>query len=139
MKASLLQLRPFEAERDYLDFCSWYQAHGRTAPPKELLPPIGVIVYRDYGDRQEKTGMLFLYIAQGVGVAFVEYFVTPAGLTAGKAREIAVAGMDHLKIVARKLGYSVIVAHTVRGISRLMQHEGWTKTARELEELAIAT
>ena len=104
VKANLLQLRPFEAERDYEDFRVWYEDHGRGAPPEEFLPPIGVVVYRDYGDKVEKTGMLFLYLAQGVGVGFVEHLVVPPGLTTAQAREIAVVALDYLRPFAARDG-----------------------------------
>ena len=139
MKASLLQLRPFEPDRDYQDFYDWYEAHGTVAPVRALLPPIGAVIYRDFGDRQEKVGMIFLYLAQGVPVSFMEHLVARPGLTTRQVRDIAVHFLNYFKMLGPKMGYGLIVAHTVRSISRLMQHEGWSKIAGELDSLVITT
>lgn len=139
MKASLLQLRPFEAERDYQDFFDWYAARGVIAPLREVLPPIGAVIYRDYGERRETVGMIFLYLAQGVGVSFMEHLVARPGLTTRQVREIAVHFLNYFKMLSSKMGYGLIVAHTVRPISRLMQHEGWSKIAGDLDSLVITT
>ena len=139
MKANLLQLRPFEPDRDYDDFYDWYEAHGSVAPVRALLPPIGAVIYRDFGDRQEKVGMIFLYLAQGVPVSFMEHLVARPGLTTRQVREIAVCALNYFKMLGKQMGYGLIVAHTVRPISRLMQHEGWSKMADGLESLVITT
>lgn len=56
---------------DYLEICQWWEAHGWTAISISLLP-IGFLVE----EKGEKKAAGFIYMAQGVPVAYFEYVVT---------------------------------------------------------------
>jgi len=126
MNKSLMQLRPYETG-DYPKLCVWSEAHGRTAPPEACLPPIGVVVFSTDGFIQDDKVFLFLYLAQGVGVCFLEHLVAKPRQTTSQTRAATVAAVTHLKALSRGMGYFLMIAHTVQGIARLMQHEGWAK------------
>ena len=136
MKASLLQLRPY-SPADYPKLCEWCEFHERRPPPEASLPPLGLCVFSTDGFVNDNLIFVFLYLAQGVGVCFLEHLVSRPGMTAGQARRATVVACDHFKRLAGSMGYRLMVAHTLRGIARLMIHEGWKQSDAKVPLMAM--
>ena len=127
MKSTLLQLRPY-SPTDYPKLCEWCAFHEQSPPPEASLPPLGLCVFSTDGVVNDNQIFLFLYIAQGVPVCFLEHLVSRPGMSAGQARRATVVACDHFKRLAASMGYRLMVCHTLRAIARLMIHEGWKKS-----------
>ena len=126
--SSLLLLRSYQPS-DYEKLCSWCEAHERRPPPEATLPPLGVCVYRTAdGVTHEEMLFLFLYLAQGCPICFLEHLTSRPGMTSTQTWRATAAACNHFKSLAASMGYRVMVCHTLRAIARLMIHEGWKKS-----------
>lgn len=128
---NLLKVREFK-DRDYDMICRWCSDrrrqpawHRAVAPPREILPPIGVIVYRTDGFEAENLAVLFVYLAQGSPTCFVEHCATKPGLSVKIAKEAIFTAVDYLKKLTSSMGYQVMATHVPPGMARCLEHEGW--------------
>ncbi|GAT32517.1 hypothetical protein TSACC_2916 [Terrimicrobium sacchariphilum] len=121
-----LQLREFDPARDYAMIEEWHAEHGRCAPPLQMLPRLGIIIYEQPSGRD--LAAIWLYMDNSVGVCFPEQIVTRPGLGMKAARAALLTGLDFLKRRARALGYWAMVVHTLPAIARTLKSRGWAAT-----------
>ena len=68
MPLPLFQLRMFEPDNDYEAVADWFALHGAVAPPKAVLPKLGIVCQQD----GEDVAALWLYMDNSVGVCWAE-------------------------------------------------------------------
>lgn len=95
----------------------WWAEHGHGDMPVELLPPSGFLVSRD----GERVAGAFLYLAVGIGVAFLEWAVAKPGLPLAEAIKAFDVLVDFMKQHTAAIGYSVLWANTLPGIGRVLR------------------
>ena len=126
MSDSLLQLRMFDRDKDHAMLAAWCEEHGTQATPLGLLPPLGVIVQRD----GEDSAALFLYYSLACPVAFLDCAVTRPKLPLKESTRCFDMAITYLKHEAAENGYSVILCHAPKAVSRLLGRSGFD-TAEE--------
>lgn len=146
-RAHLLQIREFKADPDYAMVCQWFEEHKKreafnetlVAPPLEWLPPIGIIVYRTDGFHQEDMGALWLYLAAGSPVCFVEHVITKPGLRFATAALALMEAQKYLKGLALSMGYKLMIAHTLLPIARYLKRDNWHEGERDMVTMYTST
>lgn len=112
-------LRPVEPE-DLIEINQWYRDRGKSPPPRELLPPSGLIW----------PGVAAGYLIQtNANIVFLEHFVTnPKAKT--RLREVALEKVaESLIRAALSKGTIAIYALTQSPrIERLTKHFNFVKT-----------
>jgi len=123
---SYLQLREFDPARDYAMIEEWHAEHGKCAPPLQMLPRLGIIIY------EEPSGCdlaaIWLYMDNSVGVCFPEHVVARPGLALKESRAAVLVGMEFLKRRAKAMGYWALVVHVQPAIARILKSSGWVAT-----------
>lgn len=99
---------------------SWWEERKDGPFPSNLLPPVGVVVTVD----GEPAAALWMYMAVGCGVAFLEWPVTAPGLGAKAATPMRFA-IEALAAVAKAHDYGLLRVSTLPKIARFLQREGW--------------
>lgn len=110
---------------------AWWEAHqtSRLFEPA-LLPPVGVIAECD-GDPHAAC---WLYMAVGVGVAFVDMPVSKPGLKLSEVSAAFRMVLEALEAIAKAHDYGVIIAHTLPPIARHLQRQhGFEHTGARLQ------
>ena len=134
MTLNEIQLRVFTPE-DYDMICDWFEGHSRRnpdgrirVPPIEVFPPIGQIAYR-YSEEEENEDLaaMWLYLAQGSPVCFLEHVITKPGLNVSQAVKALNAIFTCMKMLANKEGYLFMATHSPPGLVRYMLKLGWSK------------
>lgn len=129
------QLRRFDPDRDYDMIRAWFKGHPHTekleAPPKEILPPLGCVVYRVGAHGEEDIAASWLYLAQGSPVCFFDHVITKPGLRASTASRALLISIEHFKATALGLGYALMITHTIAPIARYLRREGWRQIEGE--------
>ena len=82
---------------------------------------------------------MFLYLAQGVPVCFVEHATTKPGLPVRTSIQALSSLLLCLKEAARNMGCLMMVAHTVPAIARYMKRAGWRESAGGLVSMVTLT
>lgn len=93
---------------------AWWKAHRDGRFPAEILPPVGVIVELD-GVAQ---AALWLYMAVGVGVCWLEYPISRPGISIRTTREAFDCALGAITEVARTHDYHAMIANTLPAIAR---------------------
>lgn len=129
------QLRQFNAARDYDMVAGWLDGHkGSTSqapPPKEILPPLGCVVYWVGAHGKEDVAAAWLYTALGAPVCFLDHVITKPGLRPSLASRSLLVATEHFKATARSLGYALMITHTIAAIARYLRREGWQQIEGE--------
>ncbi|WP_397384866.1 hypothetical protein [Prosthecobacter sp.] len=74
-----------------------------------------------------------------VGVGFVEWLVTRPGLSLAEAKSCIAAIFDALAMVAKDLGYGVLIGHCHPSLHRIATRElGWQDTGGQSRSLILA-
>lgn len=132
----MITLRMFEPEKDYPMVREWMEGHRRDIIPQGILPKLGVIVHAGETD----VAALWLYMDNSVGVCFLEYPVTKPGTSLRLTKKALLMAADFLKKEACALGYSVMFAHTLAPIARILRKNGWSQdTENQWIKMAIQT
>ena len=148
MKATpLFQLREFRGESDYEMVCQWFKEHKKRqqldealiAPPLEILPPIGIIVYRTDGSHQEDLAAAWLYLASGAPVCFIEHVITPPGQRFSLSKSALIEAQKYFKIFAFSMGYTLMIAHTLLPIAKYLKRENWHEGERDMITMYTST
>ena len=141
MDSDVIQIRIYEAN-DYEMISEWHRNHKlhhthNRVPfvPKESLPPIGQIAFRE----REDIAVMFLYLAQAVPVCFVEHAITKPGLPLKTSVLALLSLLSCLKQVAKDLGFLVMMAHTIPAIGRYMKRADWHESATGLVRMWTLT
>lgn len=146
-KPLFLQLRKFDADRDYEMICEWFKGHKRSfsdnteAIPKDILPPLGWVVFNVdvENNEEEELAAVWLYLAMGAPVCFIEHVITKPGISAKTAKLALLHVATSCKATALSLGYALMVAHTIPVIARYMKNQGWFKAADDTVTMYTAT
>jgi hypothetical protein len=116
----------FDRDKDHAMFSSWCDAHGASATPAALLPPLGVVVQMDGQD----SAALFLYYALSCPVAFLDCAATRPHLPLKDAIRCFDFAITFLKREAQQDGYGLIMCHASKAVSRVLGRIGFD-TAEE--------
>lgn len=124
-----IQIRVYE-DSDYETIAQWYAARHPVMPfvPRELLPPIGQIAFAD----GEDLAAMWLYLAAGSPVAFIEYAVSKPGVPVSLAAKALMTIEEVLGSVAVMFNCRLLVAHVRPAFTRYMKRTGWTGGASNL-------
>jgi hypothetical protein len=87
-------------DTDLATVFDWWRARGCGEMPDGLLPPFGVMSSNERGP----GGAGFAYFCEVAPVAFLDWFVTAPGLTAGDARRHLRAVLEALQSEADRRG-----------------------------------
>ena len=143
----LFQIRVFEPGNDYAMICQWFEEHKKreafnetlVAPPLELLPPIGIVVYRTDGWEKEDLAAVWLYQALGAPVCFVEHVITKPGLRMATTKLALIHCQKYLKGLALTIGCRLLIAHTLLPIARYLKRENWHEGERDMVSMYTST
>lgn len=100
---------------------TWCHDHGEDRFYRVALPPIGCVAEDESGP----AGMVWVYCACNIGVAFVEWLVTRPGLMVAQARRCGEVLMQGIEAAALALGYTVLVAYALPACARYLRGMGW--------------
>jgi hypothetical protein len=140
----MILIRTYEP-KDYEMIAQWHaghKLHHRSAAPfipKEAVPPIGQVAYREKDGEREDIAAMFLYLAQAVPVCFVEHATTKPGLAVRTSIQALSSLLLCLKEAARNMGCLMMVSHTIPAIARYMKRAGWHESAKGLVSMVTLT
>ncbi len=116
------------AKADWSLVSSWWDTHAHGSVLLEpLLPPVGIIIEHD----GEPACAVWLYLAVNKGVCWLEYPVSRPGLKLSEAKEAFHLATRALEKIALSLDYSVMFAHTLPAIARVMRGFGFHAETRK--------
>jgi hypothetical protein len=118
----------FDRDKDHAMLVEWCEAHGADATPRNLLPPLGVVVQRD----GEDSAALFLYFALSCPVAFLDCAVTRPKLALKDAMQCFDFAITYLKAEAKENGYAVILCTAPKAVSRMLERSGFNRAEEGL-------
>lgn len=112
----------------YMEFVSWWEAHGWPAVPVVMLPKCGVVVEAE----GVPMAAAWLYLdASETGVCFLSWVVTRPGLKAKKAAAVVAFLAGAARAVADELGYSQIITLARHGgLVAAMRRQGFTSVGK---------
>lgn len=124
----MIQLRDFTPE-DYPTLEGWWQGHGWSPVPLQILPRLGIIAEMHTGAEIQPTAAAWLYMDNSVGVAMLEWMVADPKANPRTVLKALNATIDFLKERAKELRYTVILG-TCRqeSLSKLLQKQGFHVT-----------
>jgi hypothetical protein len=135
MKVPLYQVREYGSKvGDYQLVAEWRKAHGAEFP-ETLLPPSGVIVERD----GEPVAAAWMYMAVGIGVAFLDFISTAPGMTPGQSSEAIGHALAVLKRIAKDNNYGVLIGYTFPAIARCAEAHGFSTVADRVVQVVSTT
>jgi hypothetical protein len=106
---------------DYQLVNGWWKArHGRDFI-ETLLPPLGVIVERG----SEPVAAIWAYESCGIGVAFLEYFITRPGLAFRAVSNAFGYCLKSIEFILKERGYSVLRAITEERLAKFAPLHGF--------------
>ena len=129
---SNLTVRAYDAETDFETVAGWYSAHTGRAIHNDCLPPTGVVV----ASVETPLAACWIYLAVGVGVAFLEHAVTRPLLLLDEAVEVMALAVGALEEIARTHDYSVIIANTYPAVARVLGGMGYKGGGEQLVQVA---
>jgi len=122
----------------------WSEAHGKEAPPEDMLPVRhGVVIQdEDYGPL---LAMAFVYKDEDAPTGWLGFLTTAPNLGPKKAYRACLAALEAAEELARKLGIRYIYINAASlGYGRLLKRIGWAcnhevnmEFCRYLEPVAI--
>lgn len=143
--ATLIQIRAYE-DKDYEMVSGWHRGHklhhsSELIPslPKEALPPIGQIAFREKAGKPEDLAAMFVYLAQAVPVCFVEHAITKPGLSLQTSIRALLGLLQCLKAVAKDMGCVAMITHTTPAIARYMKRADWFESTTGLVRMWTLT
>lgn len=131
----LYQVRPYTSGADYHLVAEWWRTHGMGEFQETLLPPDGYIVQRD----GEDVAAAWLYLSNGIGVAFMEWVVTRPGLSLKEARTALGHVIECMRRYANANDYGVIWCNTLPAIARFAAHHGFRAVAQDRVSMILKT
>lgn len=123
MSTPLYQLRFYEEATDYDTVADWFECHGKTPPPRQILPRLGAVCTMD----GEDASALWLYMDNSVGVCWAEYPVTRPKMALSHARAALRHLFTFLRHAAKANGYGIMRVNTLPAIARFLEKEGFVK------------
>ena len=123
MPLPLFQLRMFEPDNDYEAVADWFALHGAVAPPKAVLPKLGIVCQQD----GEDVAALWLYMDNSVGVCWAEYPVTKPKLPLRVAKQALKHMFKFLRTTASQYNYGLMRVTTLPGIARFLEKDGFVR------------
>lgn len=117
-------------------FKSWWEAHKWGAVPQDVLSPCAVIIEHE----GKPLAAAWLYLANGVGISWMEWTVTNPSNTAKQSIIAITMLVDAIKTVAKTLNYGVVMT-TCRqaSLGRLLEKSGFTKTDESVSHYLMPT
>ncbi len=127
------------APQDYAILERWWKARAKEAPPRNILPTLGVIVSSSPAPSsnpqpsiaaQQPLAAAFAYLdATGSGVAWIGWMITDPAAPKAAAGRAMLRALDFLEKECRRLNYWLGWA-TVADPSfiRFLEHRGYTRT-----------
>jgi hypothetical protein len=112
---------------DSLMVSQWWADHDQGMFPEALLPPVGIVV--EHGG--EPIAAIWLYMAVGIGVCWLEYPVSRPGISLKDSTVAFGLAIRALEKVAKTHDYGVMLAHTLPGIARVMRSFGFRSENRK--------
>lgn len=106
---------------------SWWKERKEGDFREELIPPVAVIVEAD----GEPVAFLSMYLAVGIGIAFLEWPVTKPCLGV-KAKAPMIRAIEALAEVAKSHDYGLLRIATLPKIARFLKREGWILEDEEI-------
>ncbi len=115
----MIEIRPY-VDSDYETLVKWWNDWGWTAPQKDFLPDVGMIVY----DKETPIVGGFLYITNSK-VIWLEWIISNKEYTNREIRKKAIfLLLESLLNIAKYSGYKYVYS--------LLKHEGLIKTYESL-------
>lgn len=130
-------VREFDRAGDMPMVVAWWEGHNRPPVPVEVLPKLGVVVFRD--TTREDLAALWLYMDNSVGVCFLERAVTRPGLSFKEARGALLRGIDYLKHAAAAMDYGVMMLRTYAGMARVARQAGFIADEKPIVSMSMFT
>lgn len=127
----MITLREYTPE-DYPLVKGWWEGHGKPATPPNLLSPIGVFALRD----GEPVAAMWLYLALGCGLCWLEYPLTAPKQSLSQARESLKELLGHMINVAQIHNYALMLGQATVPLAREMKRAGFLETATGMSALA---
>lgn len=114
-------------EADYGLMAGWWRVRAREAPPRNILPRLGVIA--SYGTGKPVAAAFAYLDAGGSGAAWLGWMITDPAAPKATAGRAMVHALDFLEKECRRLGYWLGWA-TVNDASfiRFLERRGYTRT-----------
>lgn len=127
MSNTIWNVRPYE-KPDWETVSGWWDVHAHgSGIVQALLPPLGVVVEMD----EKPVCAVWLYMAAGIGVCWLEYPVSAPGLKFHDAKEAFHLAVSALEKAAKANDYGVMIAHTLPAIARVMRSFGFREETRK--------
>lgn len=136
----MITLRPISRDEtgrvsreEYATLEPWWTLRDAYAPPREMLPGMGVVA--EHGGQPAACGFIYLD-ATGSGVAALSWLATRPGLGRMTAYRCLRHVVECLTIDARRMDYWLVTAgfHT-RGILGLLESAGFQAVRGEMTTL----
>lgn len=138
----MITIRPIErsevddriSEADYLMVSKWWRVRAKEAPPRGILPTLGVIAEHRDGEMVEAVAAAFAYLdATGSGVAWLGWMITNPDAPKGRAGRGLLRALDFLDKECVALDYWLSWATVADpDLIRFMERRGYTPTDRGL-------
>ena len=125
-----MTVEPFREEKHYHYLQEWWEENDeRDVDPAPTLSPFGAVVLDDIG---KPVLAMFLYLAIGSKVAFIERLIGKPGLSVDEAKSAGMLAYYQLNAEAVRAGYTRIFAHTNRpGLERVLHGMGFHTIAKD--------
>jgi hypothetical protein len=118
---------------DYATFEPWWVKHQGQSIPLAALPPVGVVALDDDGT---PAAAGWLYMAVGVGVAWMAWITTNPDLPAFRALRGLSLVEGGLEALAKTHNYNVVFTETQKpALVRWMQARGYVKNHSNITQL----
>jgi len=138
----MITIRPIErseednriSEADYAIVSKWWRTRAKEAPPRGILPTLGVIAEHSDGDIVVPVAAAFAYLdATGSGVAWLGWMITDPDARKNLAGRGLLRALDFLDKECVALDYWLSWA-TISDpdFIRFMERRGYTPTDRGL-------
>ncbi|HWL54278.1 MAG TPA: hypothetical protein VNQ90_17695 [Chthoniobacteraceae bacterium] len=118
-------LRFFEPERDYQTVRGWWEAHGWSAVPVQVLPRLGIVAERG----GEPTAAGWLYMDNSVGVGWLEWLVARPDASPRDVYRALASVIEFIRSEAKRMGYHTLIS-TCRqeSLGRLLERNGFNQS-----------
>lgn len=128
-----MELREFKPE-DHPNIAQWWEGHGWSPIPLNILPKLGMIVSRD--DIDVCAG--WLYMDNSVGVCWLDWLVTNPEADPKSVIRCISQLVTFMSDRARDLNYGVMLtACRQPSLVRLYQRNGFNKTDTDVTHLMM--
>ena len=117
-----LELKLFDKDAHYTEFCRWMRARGGNPPDKTALPRIGAVAVAD----EVESAVQWLYMDNSCGMAMLAWLTTNPDAPLKARYWGAVHTTRFLIAEAAKFGYGCAMALARNGAGRLFAKEGFS-------------